>query len=226
MVIKWLEIWLSQTIYWFKCRFSPSVIQTSSLPEKNLPRDENVEAFVVHVTFLNLNLMPIHLAQKPQIALLVIKEMQIPSKYLDSLDVFLEEKTSILPKTTKLNQHVIELQESQQLFYRPIYSLGLLKLKTLKTYIKTNLANGFIGLLKSPTDIPILFVGKPDSRLRLCIDYWVNNLTIKNQYPLLLIGESLDWLGRAKRFIQLDFTSAYHQRRIKENNKWKTAFCT
>ena len=49
---------------------------------------------------------------------------------------------------------------------------------------------------------------------------------IKNQYPLLLIGESLDRLGRAKMFTQLDLISAYHRMKIKEGDEWKTAFRT
>ena len=72
--------------------------------------DEHVEAFVVHVT--SLSTMALHPAREAQIASLVIEEVQIPSKYLDFLDVFLEEKASILPKATDLNQHAIELQES------------------------------------------------------------------------------------------------------------------
>ena len=47
---------------------------------------------------------------------------------------------------------------------------------------------------------------------------------IKNQYPLLLIGESLDRLGQAKSFTQFNLTSTYHRMRIKEGDKWKTAF--
>ena len=169
--------------------------------------DENVEAFVVHVTSLSLNLMPIYLAQKAQIALLVIEEMQIPelnkyveafvmhvtylltmpiyparkaqiallvakkvkipTKYSDFSNVFLKKKASILPKVTELNQHTIKLQEDQEPLYRPIYSLGPEKLEILKTYIKTNLANGFIQLSKSPTGTPILFFGKPNGRFRL-----------------------------------------------------------
>ena len=41
--------------------------------------NENIEAFVVHVTSLSLTLIPIHPAQEAQIALLVIEEMQIPA---------------------------------------------------------------------------------------------------------------------------------------------------
>ena len=189
--------------------------------------NENVEAFVVHVTSLRLNSIVIHPAKKAQIALLFAKKVQIPIKYSDFLDIFLEEKALILPEATKMNQYAIELQEGQQPPYRPIYSLGPVELKTLKIYIKTNFANSFIRPLKSPTGAPILFVGKPDGSLRLCVDYWgLNNLTIKNRYPLPLIGESLDRLGRAKRFTQLDLTSAYHRMRIKEGDEWKTAFWT
>ncbi len=47
----------------------------------------------------------------------------------------------------------------------------------------------------------------------------LNNLTIKNQYPLPLIGESLDWLGWARHFTQLDLTNAYHQMRIREDDE-------
>ena len=171
--------------------------------------------------------MAIYPAKKAQITLLVAKKVKIATKYSDFLDVFPEEKVLILPEITKLNQHAIKLQKGQQLPYRPIYSLGPVKLETLKTYIKTNLANGFIWPSKSPAGTPILFVGKPDGSFRLYVDYrGLNNLTIKNRYPLPLIGESLDRLGRAKRFTQLDLTSAYHRMRIKEGDEWKTAFRT
>ena len=90
-----------------------------------------------------------------------------------------------------------------------------MELETLKAYIETNLANGFIRPSKLPAGAPILFNRKSDDSLRLCLDYQgLNNLTIKNQYPLPLIGELLDRLGKAKQFTQLDLTSAYHQMRI------------
>ncbi len=51
-------------------------------------------------------------------------------------------------------------------------------------------------------------------------------MTIKNRYPLPLVRESLDRLGWARRFTQLDLTNAYHQMRIREGDEWKTAFRT
>ena len=53
-----------------------------------------------------------------------------------------------------------------------------------------------------------------------------NNITIKNRYPLPLIGESLDWLGRAKWFTQLNLTNAYYRMKICKDDEWKTAFRT
>ena len=132
-----------------------------------------------------------------------------------------------LPKNTGINKHAIELYNGKQPLYRPIYSLEPIELETLKTYIKTHLKTGFIWPSKSPAGASILFNKKPDSSLRLCINYQgLNNYTIKNQYPIPLIRETLDWLGRAKQFTQLNLTSAYHQIRIKEGNEYKTAFKT
>ena len=102
-----------------------------------------------------------------------------------------------------------------------------MELETLKAYIETNLANEFIRPSKSPAGAPILFDQKSDGSLRLYVDYQgLNNLTIKNRYPLPLIGELLDRLERAKQFTQLDLTSAYYQMRIRKGDEWKTAFRT
>ncbi len=68
-------------------------------------------------------------------------------------------------------------------------------------HMETNLANGSIQPSKSPAGAPILFVRKKAGGLHLCVDYrGLNNLMIKNIYPLPLIEESLDQLKRAKCF--------------------------
>ena len=135
--------------------------------------------------------------------------------------------TNVLSERTRVNEHAIEQKKGKQPPDGPIYSLGLVELEILKTYIKTNLSNGFIRTSQSPAGALILFVCKANGSLCLCVNYrGLNNLTIKNWYQLLVIGKFLDWLGQAKRFTQLDFTSAYYQIRIKKDNEWKTAFRT
>ena len=188
--------------------------------------DPEHETYVVHVASLSsaplVASLDVHPSRRPQISGLIAEEAptKVPAEYLDFADVFSPDLASELPEHTGINDHAIELVDSQQPPYGPIYSLGPVELETLKAYIETNLANGFIRPSKSPAGAPILFDRKSDGSLQLCVDYpGLNNLTIKNWYPLPLIGESLDRLGRAKRFTQLDFTSAYHRMRIRKRDE-------
>ncbi len=139
-----------------------------------------------------------HPSRRAQIAYLKVDEAPIegPSEYTDFADVFSPKLAVELPEDTGINNHAIKLVDDRQLLYGPIYSVRPVKLETLKAYIKNNLASSFIKPFKSPAGAPILFDKKPDRSLRLCIDYQgLNNLTIKNWYPLPLVGESLDRLG-------------------------------
>ena len=157
--------------------------------------DENVGAFIVHVALL-ISKMTIHPAREAHIALLLGKKVTVSAEYVDFVNLFLKESAEVLPERTCINEHAIKLEEGKQPSYGPTYSLSLVELETLKTYIKTNLTNSFIQLSKSSVGVPILLVCKPNGSLQLCIDYqYLNNLTIENRYPLPLIGESLDWLG-------------------------------
>ena len=145
---------------------------------------------------------------------------EIPAEYSDYSDVFSAENAAELPKITGMNKHAIELEENKQPPFEPIYNLDPIELETLKTYIEINLANSFIRPSKSSAGASILFDSKPDGSLCFCVDYWdLNNIIIKNRYPLAFIKESLDQLGRAKRYTQLDLTNAYHRMRICEGNK-------
>ena len=102
-------------------------------------------------------------------------------EYSNYSNVFLAENVAELPKNTGMNEYTIKLEEGKQPLFGPIYSLGSMELETLKTYIKTNLANSFIRPFISPVGAPILFNRKPDESFCLCVDYWgLNNITIKN----------------------------------------------
>ena len=193
--------------------------------------DPGHEIFVVHVASLESPSKEgdVHPSRRVQIAALMANEAPtlIPTEYSDFADAFSPELASELPEHTGINDHAIELVDERQPSYGLSYSLGPVELETLKTYIETNLVNGFIKPSKSPAGAPIFFDKKPDGSLQLCVDYWeLNNLTIKNRYPLPLVGESLDWLGQARRFTQLDLTSAYHRMRIRKGDEWKTTFRT
>ena len=144
----------------------------------------------------------------------------MPAEYSDFANVFWKKSAEVLLEHIGINKHAIKLEDDKQPFYGPITSLSPVVLKNLKPYMKTNLANGFIWPLKFLASAPIIFVCKPNGSLWLCVDYQgLNNLIMKNQYLLPLIGESPDWLRQAKCFTQIEFTSAYHQMKIKEGDK-------
>lgn len=104
-----------------------------------------------------------------------------------------------LLENTGTNEYIIELINGKQPPYGPIYALSAVELETLKTYIEIHLKIGFIRPSKSPVGASIFFNKKLNENLYLCVNYQgLNNLTIKYQYPLLLIGKSLDQLGQAK----------------------------
>jgi hypothetical protein len=70
-------------------------------------------------------------------------------------------------------------------------------------------------------------VGKKDGTQRMCVDYRpLNNVTIKNKYPLPRIEDSFDQMRGAKVFSKIDLQSGYHQMKIRPSDIPKTAFTT
>ncbi len=127
---------------------------------------------------------------------------KVLSEYANFIDNFSPKLAIKLPEYIRINNHAIELVDGWQPLYGPIYNLGLLELETLNAYIENNLANSFSGPFKSLAKTPILFDKKLDGSLRLYMDYQnLNNMIIKNSYPLPLVRKLLDWLNQAQRFI-------------------------
>ena len=70
---------------------------------------------------------------------------------------------------------------------------------------------------------PFFFVKKKDSTLRPVQDYWkLNEMTVKNQYPLPLIQELIDKLNSAQVFSKMDIQCRYNNIQIKDGDKWKS----
>ena len=134
----------------------------------------------------------------------------MPEAYKDFEDIFSIKNTSYLAPH-KDHDHTIDLIDNKQPPYGPIYKLSKNKLSVLRVYIDKYLANGFIRPSKSPADAPILFISKLNRNLRLCVDYrGFNNFTIKNWYPLFLVGKSLNSFRQAKQFTKLNLTDTYY----------------
>jgi len=68
-------------------------------------------------------------------------------------------------------------------------------------------------------------VAKKDGTWRMVQDYQhVNQWMIKNGYPLSLITDILDRVGKRKVFTKLDLRWGYNNVRIKEGDEWKAVF--
>ena len=104
---------------------------------------KSIEAFLVDMPS-HTSKMTIHLAYKAQIALLIIEKFTVLAEYHDFTNVFTKKFAKMLLEWAGINKHAIKLENSKQPLYGPIYSLSLVELKTLKIYIKINLANGLI----------------------------------------------------------------------------------
>jgi hypothetical protein len=151
----------------------------------------------------------------------------IPAEYKEFLHLFREVADADALPEHKDWDHEITLQEGKQPTSGPIYPLSEKELGTLRDYIKLNLARKYIRRSESPAGYPIIFVPKKNGELRLCVDYRkLNDITVKNRYPLPNITELRDRLSHAKVFTALDLRDGYHLIRIKKGEEWKTAFRT
>jgi hypothetical protein len=81
----------------------------------------------------------------------------------------------------------------------------------LKKHIDELLEKGYIRPSTSPWATPVLFVEKKDGTNKMCIDYRaLNEVIIKNKYPLSKIEDLFDQLRGASMFSKIDLRSGYH----------------
>jgi hypothetical protein len=82
------------------------------------------------------------------------------------------------------------------------------ELVELKKQIAELQAKGFIRTSSSPWGAPILFMEKKDETQRICVDYRsLNEVTIKNKYPLPQIKDLFDQMKGASVFSKIDWRS-------------------
>ena len=107
------------------------------------------------------------------------------------------------------------------------YAMTIKEEEALNQWLDKQLKAGLIVESKSRYVVPCFYIPKKDSSLRLVQDYRkLNQVTIKDKTPLLLIGEVIDKLKEAKYFNKLDLIWRYNNVQIKEGDEWKAAFLT
>jgi hypothetical protein len=152
----------------------------------------------------------------------VVENIPMICKYPD---VFLEEIPGMPPDRDV--EFVIELMPGTVPISKRPYRMPPNELNELKEQIKILLDKGFIRPSSSPWGCPALFVKKKDDSLRMCVDYRpLNELTVKNKYPLPRIGILFDQLSGACYFSKIDLRLGYHQIKIRKEDIPKMAFST
>ncbi|WVZ76430.1 hypothetical protein U9M48_024406 [Paspalum notatum var. saurae] len=108
------------------------------------------------------------------------------------------------------------------------YRMAPIEQDEVKNNIDELLAKGYIRPSSSPWAFPVLLVEKKDTNeKRMCMDYRaLNEVTIKNKYPLPRIDDLFDQLQGACAFSKIDLRSGYHQLKIRPSDIPKTAFTT
>jgi hypothetical protein len=122
-------------------------------------------------------------------------------------------------------EFVIELKPGTAPIYKTPFRMTTPELAELKEHIRELLEKGFIFPSSSPWGAPVIFVPKKDGTHRLCMDYHaLNEVTVKNKYPLPRIDDLFDQLLGACVFSKIDLRSGYHQLKVRECDIPKTAF--
>ena len=134
--------------------------------------------------------------------------VEIPKEYADLKAAF-SDGLKHLPNHGPHDMH-IQLVDDKSPHMGPMYNMSEAEMKIVHDYVKDMMAKGLIRPSTSPCGAPILFAKKKDGTLRLCVDYRrLNDMTVKNVYPLPLIDELLDRIASGKIFTTLDLKDAY-----------------
>jgi hypothetical protein len=119
-----------------------------------------------------------------------IEEVPVVNEYLD---VFPTELTQVPPDREV--EFAIDLVPTAELISQTPHRMALTELKELKEQLQELLTQWFIRPSVSPWGASVLFVKKKDRTLRMYIDYrGLNDVTVKNKYPLPMMEELFDQL--------------------------------
>jgi len=100
-----------------------------------------------------------------------------------------------------------------------VYSLSREEREEVCKFIQEQLRKGYIRPSKLPQTIPMFFIEK-DCKKRIVQDYrYLNEWTIKNNYPLPLISDVVENIGTKKVFTKMDLRWGYNNVWIKEGDK-------
>ncbi len=154
-------------------------------------------------------------------------EQMVPVQYHQHRKVFNEEASHQFPLKRPWDHAIDLLPDSPKTLDCKVYPLALMEGEALTKFLSEQLLKGYIQPSKSPYTSPFFFIKKKNGELWPVQDYRrLNELTVKNCYPLPLIPEIINKVQDARLFTKMDIQWGYNNVRIKEGDEWKAAFKT
>ena len=179
------------------------------------------------------------------------QSLALPLNPLCNIQVDVENQIKLPPVEQEISEKITKLLNAHQhLFANKMSELGMAtaikhtintgtsppvnlplrrtpqKLKmTVRSHIDEMQCHNIIRESASPYAAPVVMTTKKDGDPRFCVDYRkLNQVTVKDRYPLPRIDDTIDALHGAQFFTTLDLFSGYWQIEIDEPDKHKTAF--
>jgi hypothetical protein len=139
-----------------------------------------------------------------------LEEIRVVQEYPD---VFLEDLPGMPPDHDI--EFIIDLLPGMPPISKRPYRMPVNELLVLKKQIAQLQSKGLICPSSSTWGAPMLFVEKKDTTQQICVDYRsLNEVTIKNKYPLPWIKDVFNQMKGASVFSMIDLRSGYHQLKI------------
>jgi predicted transport protein len=130
---------------------------------------------------------------------------KLPLNYVDFVNVFSKSQNNELPSYRPLDHKIELLPDATPLRAHSLYSMSTEQLVALKEYLTENFQKKWIVSSSAKYGFPVLFAKKPNSGLRLYMNYReLNARTRKNTYLLHLIKKTLKRINRARVYIKLN----------------------
>ena len=127
---------------------------------------------------------------------------------------------------TDIVQHQIDTGDSPLIKKAP-HRISQAKIPIIQEELKVMLEKGVIQPSSSPYSAPIVLQKKKDGSWRLCVDYRdLNDVTVKDAFPIPKIDQTFDALRGATFFSSLDLASGYWQVPVAPEDRQETAFVT
>ncbi len=124
-------------------------------------------------------------------------------------------------------KHFIDLMKSKMFHIEFIYKMIQNEFTVIWNYLDSTLEKKWIHSSSSSAKAFILFVKKLNKSLHLCMNYHdLNKITVKNNYSLFLLFETLNCFAHAKHFIKIDIYNIYYYIQICKSDEWKMTFHT